>query len=111
MIKLGKPEDWNNAREFPRDAVEIRADLLISKGARFKVSVLDLSPAGFRIATGNYIGINQFVYLTIPGFQPLQARVAWNFGEQYGCQLTQKIHYAVFEHISAQFPSLVTSTQ
>lgn len=72
----------DNIRGFPRDAVRINADLLLSDGPRFKVWVLDLSPAGFRIETANHILLDHIVYLTIPGFQPLQARVAWNYKEQ-----------------------------
>jgi PilZ domain len=96
-----------NAREFTRDAVRIKAELLLSEGPRFKVSVLDLSPAGFRMETANHIVLGHIVYLTIPGFRPLQAQVAWNDKEQYGCQFTQKIYSAVFSHIAAAFPMLV----
>lgn len=98
---------YDNVREFARDSVRIRADLLLSEGPRFKVSVLDLSPAGFRIETANHIASGHVVYLTIPGFSPLQARVAWNEKEQYGCQFTRKMYNAVFSHIAAAFPMLV----
>lgn len=95
-----------NARECPRDPVRIYADLLLSDGPRFKVSVLDLSPAGFRIETANLIVLNQIVYLTIPGFKSMSARVAWNYQEQYGCQFNRTMYDAVFAHISAAFPSV-----
>ncbi len=108
---LYHPQDAEalNAREFPRDPVRIYADLLLSDGPRFKVSVLDLSPAGFRIETANLIVLNQIVYLTIPGFNSMSARVAWNYQEQYGCQFNRTMYDAVFAHISAAFPS-VTAT-
>lgn len=96
-----------NSREFPRGAVSIIADLRLSAGPKFKVDVLDLSPAGFRVQTANRIALNHVVYLTISGFQPFQARVAWNDKEQYGCQFTRQIHSAVFAHITAAFPKLV----
>jgi hypothetical protein len=97
----------SNFREFSRDAVKIQADLLVSQGYRFKVSVLDLSPAGFRIETANAIALNKKVYLTIPGFHPLQARVAWSHRENYGCEFSQRLYPSVFSHISNVFPSLV----
>jgi PilZ domain len=103
----GAEKSHTNAREYSRDAVSIKADLLLSEGPRFKVSVLDLSPAGFRIETANHILLNHIVYLTIPNFQPLQARVAWNYKEQYGCQLTRPMYGAVFAHIASAYPSLV----
>lgn len=94
-------------REFERGTVNITANLQLSNGPKFKVTVLDFSPAGFRLQTANYIALDHVVYLTIPGFQPFQARVAWNYKEQYGCQLARKIHSAVFAHIADSFPGLV----
>ena len=96
------------SREHCRDAVAITAILLLSEGPRFKVQVRDLSPAGFRIQTANHISLGRIVYLTIPNFSPLQARVAWNDKEQYGCELTKKMHSAVFTHIASAFPMLTT---
>jgi hypothetical protein len=97
----------DNYREFLREPVRIPAELLVSQGYRFKVSVLDLSPSGFRIETSNDIPLERKVYLTIPGFQPLQARVAWNVRDQFGCEFSQKLHSSVFGHISRTFPSLI----
>lgn len=105
LPKIGDSNE--NAREFARDAVRIKADLLLSEGPRFKVAVLDLSPAGFRIETANHIALNHIVYLIIPNFRPFQARVAWNDKEQYGCEFTRQIYTAVFAHIAAEFPSLI----
>lgn len=100
-----QPEGY--IREFERGAVSITASLLLSNGPKFKVTVLDFSPAGFRLETANYIAVDHVVYLTIPGFQPFQARVAWNYKEQYGCQFARKIHGSVFAHIAESFPKLI----
>lgn len=112
---VSKPNEIPNSnqpggytREFERGAVSITANLLLSDGPKFKVAVLDFSQAGFRVQTANRIEINHVVYLTIPGFQPFQARVAWNYKEQYGCQFTRQIYNAVFSHIASAFPKLVT---
>lgn len=108
--KYEQPE-WKlakNKRKSLRNAVEIRADLLVSSGPRFKVSVNDLSRTGFRIETGNHIPVGTKVYLSMPGMQSLQARVAWNEVVYYGCEFTQALHESIFEHIAKQHPTLVS---
>ncbi|MBL0925276.1 MAG: PilZ domain-containing protein [Sphingomonadaceae bacterium] len=97
----------SNQRKSRRDAVRIGADLLISAGPRFKVSVLDLSQTGFRAETGNHIERGSKVYLTIPSFQSLSARVAWNERDCYGCEFTHPLHQSIFEHIARKYPMLV----
>lgn len=106
---LNSNEPKGYIREFERGTVSITGSLQLSNGPKFKVVILDISPAGFRLQTANYIAPNHIVYLTIPGFEPFQARVAWNYKEQYGCQLTRKIHSAVFAHISESFPKLAAA--
>ena len=90
-----------------REPVTMMAELLVSRGARFKVSVLDISASGFRLQTANNIPIGRIVYLTIPGFQPLQAKVTWNRQDQYGCEFSRDLHDSVFAHLATAFPSLV----
>jgi hypothetical protein len=96
----------NNKRNSSRNDVRITAELLISAGPRFKVAVLNLSQTGFRIETGNYIVPARKIYLTIPGFQSFQARIAWNRRDIYGCEFTQPLHPSIFEHIAKAHPSL-----
>lgn len=104
----GPKSKWSdNKRKSSRNAVRITADLLISAGPRFKVAVLDLSLTGFRIETGNYIVPGKKIYLSIPGFHSLQARIAWNKRDLYGCEFTQPLHPSIFDHIAKAHPSLV----
>ncbi len=97
----------NNRRDL-RTPVEIFAELFVSESVRFKVAVHDLSSSGFRIETANHIPINRLVYLTIPGLQSLQARVAWNEREHYGCTFSKPLHSATCDHLSKRFPRLFT---
>lgn len=102
--------DWKrliNKRKSRRDLVSIRADILVSLGPRFKVSVIDLSRTGFRMETGNIIVADTKVYLTMPTMQSLQARVAWQDAVYYGCEFSQPLHESIFDHIAKQYPSLV----
>ncbi len=108
--KFEDPE-WKrllNKRKSRRDSVSLRADLLVAAGARFKVSVIDLSRTGFRMETGNFIPAGTKVYLAMPNMQSLQARVAWQDTVYYGCEFTQPLHESIFDHIAKQHPSLVT---
>jgi|AACY02.5.fsa_nt_gi hypothetical protein len=107
--ELEKP-DWSkprNNRRASRNSVRIIADLLISAGPRFKVAVLDLSQTGFRFETGNYIPPGSVIYITIPGFQSLKARIAWNDRDCYGCEFANALYPSIFEHIAQKHPSLV----
>jgi PilZ domain len=97
-----------NNRKNAREHVTIVARLLIAAGVRFNVEVLDLSASGFRMRTPNHISTNQLVYLTIPGLESLQGRIAWNFREYYGCEFTKPLHGSVFEHLLKAFPNFVS---
>lgn len=97
----------NNRRDL-RSPVEIIAELFVSEGVRFKAAVHDLSASGFRIETANHIPVGRLVYLTIPGLQSLQARVAWNEREHYGCTFSKPLHSATCNHLSTRFPKLFT---
>lgn len=96
-----------NKRKSSRNHVQIIANLVVSSGERFKVTVLDLSQTGFRIETGNLIAQNSKVYLGMPTFESLQARIAWCDRNLYGCQFTQPLHQSIFEHIARTHPTLV----
>jgi PilZ domain len=107
--ELEKP-DWTrsrNKRGASRNQVRIIADFLISAGPRFKVAVLDLSRTGFRIETGNYIPTGSAIYITLPGFQSLKARIAWSDRDCYGCEFANALHPSIFDHIAQKHPSLV----
>jgi PilZ domain len=95
----------NNRRDL-RSPVEIIAELFVSESVRFKVAVHDLSSSGFRIETANHIPLGRLVYLTIPGLQSLQAQVAWNDRENYGCTFSKPLHSATCTHLSMRFPKL-----
>lgn len=59
----------------------------------------DLSASGFRIAGLRDADQAQDLTIRIPGMQPLYARVCWKAGAQVGCEFTNPLHIAVFEHL------------
>lgn len=99
-------DHWYNAREHNRGDVQIYADIREQGAGKHKVNIIDLSRSGFRIYSLTYIKVDKMVFLTIPGYAPQEARIAWHHGDLYGCEFTSGLHVAIYEHIIKQFPSL-----
>lgn len=95
-----------NAREHTRGGVEIYADVREHGGGKHKVYIIDLSRSGFRIRSSTYIRDDRTIFLTIPGYAALEAKIAWHKGDLYGCLLINKLHVAIFDHMVRQFPML-----
>lgn len=94
-------------RRKERSAVTIAVQLKTADNLRIKVALQDLSASGCQMQTANYMCVNQRIYLNIPGFESLAARIAWNVGELYGCEFVRPLHDSIFAHIAAKYPVLV----
>ncbi len=92
-------------RAFIRDDVSITASIREQGGGRQQVEVVDLSQAGFRMRTGSFIPGDRVIFLTLPGYNPLEARIAWHEREYYGCEFVQRLHEAIYEHIVSRYPN------
>jgi PilZ domain len=66
---------------------------------RFEVDLHDLSLTGFRCRTSFRLNAGQSVSVTIPGLAPLESRVAWVDGFDYGCAFERALHVSVFDHL------------
>ncbi len=97
---------WFNAREHDRGHVEIYADIREQGAGKHKVNIIDLSRSGFRIHSLSLIKIDSTIFLTIPGYAPLEARVAWHEGDLYGGEFKSQLHIAIYDHILKTFPGL-----
>ncbi|HEV7233099.1 MAG TPA: PilZ domain-containing protein [Sphingorhabdus sp.] len=95
-----------NSRSFERGAVTIPAEIREIGAGKQSVSVIDLSQSGFRMRCIFLIGEGRTVFLTIPGFQSLEAIVAWHHDEYYGCRFVRPLHEAIYDHIIRSYPSL-----
>jgi len=62
----------------------------------------DLSPRGFRIAWMPQVSEGHPLRIRIPGMQPLTARVRWRKGKALGCEFSETLHPAVFDHLVRQ---------
>ncbi len=95
-----------NSREHSRGDVQIDGELREVGGGKHRIKIVDLSSSGFRVYSLTYIKVDKVVYLTIPGFAPLEAAIAWHEKDYYGCQFTSQLHIAIYDHIIQKFPSL-----
>jgi hypothetical protein len=93
-------------RAFMRSGVSITASVREQGGGRQQVEVVDLSQAGFRMRTASFIAPDRILFLTLPGYNPLEARIAWHENEYYGCEFVQRLHAAVYDDIVRRYPSL-----
>ncbi|MBL0925278.1 MAG: PilZ domain-containing protein, partial [Sphingomonadaceae bacterium] len=94
----------SNQREYRRGDVSITADIREHGGGRQQVEVVDLSQSGFRMRTGSFIPQDKVIFLTLPGYNPLRARIAWHEREVYGCEFVQRLHEAIYDNILQKYP-------
>lgn len=67
----------------------------------WQLTVLDdLSPTGFCISGLTHPSPGMPLSIRIPGLHPLTAQIRWNSGKLSGCEFTQPLHVAIFEHIA-----------
>lgn len=111
QVEKGKSEPAKGIefRRYARGEVDIVIDLRESGGGRLQAQIVDISQSGCRIATVTYLNENRRIFITLPGFGPLEAEVVWRIGENYGCAFISPLHPAVYDHIVAKFPSLKTA--
>lgn len=92
--------DCGDQRRALRRAVRLCAQLRDrGSGGAFDIDVVDLSLTGFRAETSFTLWPGTTVWLRMPGFSALEAKVAWRDGFRYGCAFAQPLHPAVFDHI------------
>lgn len=65
-----------------------------------KARLEDLSREGFRIAHLPDARAELPLRVRIPGLHMLSARICWQRGGAVGCEFTEPLHVAVFEHIA-----------
>jgi hypothetical protein len=67
-----------------------------------KVRIDDISQAGFRIAWFPEPLPGEALRIRIPGLQVLTAQIRWQQDKAVGCEFTERLHVAVFEHVVRQ---------
>ena len=97
-----------NDRRSCRGAVGIAGTIRAVGGSKIRITVVDISATGFRMECSSYTLIDQFIFLTMPGFESLQATIIWQTEWMCGCQFTHPLHPAVYDHIVRTHPALDT---
>lgn len=93
--------DQNNQRAGERRAVETEVEL--RRGAfRHEVAMLDLSAAGCKTEIAEHLEVGERLFVTMPGLEPLEARVRWEDGWRAGMAFERSIHPAVFDHVAGR---------
>jgi PilZ domain len=87
----------------PRTKVTLEATLRPSCGQRFTVIVKDLSLAGFAAEAVTGMRSGALCWLTIPGFEGLQAEVVWNDGTMIGCSFAQLLNRGVLDLMLSRY--------
>lgn len=94
-------------RIAPRASVRIMADLRRVGRTPFRVTVADLSETGCRCETVSRVESGDRVWITIPGFAPIEGMVRWVTPRDFGCEWSTPIYVSVYDHIRARYPFLV----
>lgn len=107
VIQFQNAEDvaGEASRRAKRLSVRMTASLREQSFSKFNVEVSDLSTDGFRCETHYRLTPNAIVWLTIPGFAPLESRVVWANHNSYGCAFMQPLHVAVMDHVARMHPA------
>ena len=93
-------------RKYCRGDVAIAGTIRAIGGIKCTINVVDISMTGFRMECLTYLSDSQVIVLSIPGFQPLRAKIMWQTEWMYGCAFERPLHVAVYEHLVRSYPSL-----
>ncbi len=105
MAANGFGDGMYNHRRFNRGDVHIVAQIREKGYGHHQAKLSDLSRAGCRVNTPMYLNPENPVYITIPEFSALEARIVWHVGDEYGCEFASELHEAIFDHIIARHPA------
>jgi PilZ domain len=105
MAGKGYDDGIYNHRRFMRGDVHIVAQIREKGYGHHKAKLCDLSRAGCRVNTPMYLNPDNSVFITIPGFSALEARIVWHVGDEYGCEFIGELHEAIYDHIVSNHPA------
>lgn len=91
-------------RRIDRTPVSISAALRKNGSPPFTATVCDLSRTGCRAESLALVYISDHVWVTIPGFRPIEAIIRWSTGRALGCEWALTMHDAVYDYLRMRFP-------
>jgi hypothetical protein len=96
-----------NHRRYERGDVHILAQIREQGYGHHQAKVTDLSRAGCRVITPMYLSPDRALFITLPGFSPLEARLIWHVRDEYGCEFVSELHAAIYDHILREHPAAI----
>ena len=85
----------------PRKAerVSLRADVDFRRAGdhRYRVNILDFSPAGCRMELPVNVETGDTIWISLPGLESIQAEVCWVKEWTVGVEFTRPLYPSVFE--------------
>ena len=67
---------------------------------RAEVSLLDISPTGCRLDLPERVAVGETVWVTFPGLQPIESKVAWSRDWEAGLEFASPIYPSVFDALT-----------
>jgi len=86
-------------RREPRYDVAVDASFRNGRGSSQRVKLSNLSTRGCRFASGQRMGPDAFLTLTMGSLDFIDARVTWRDGNVHGIRFLQPLHPAVLQHV------------
>jgi PilZ domain len=96
-----------NHRRYSRGDVQIIVQVREKGYGHHQAKLEDLSRSGCRISTPMYISPDRAIFITLPGFAALEARIAWHVRDEYGCEFVSELHEAIYDYILKTSPSTI----
>lgn len=89
--------DDNQNRRAER--IILRADIDVRRPGdhRYKVNILDFSPAGCRIEIPIYVDEGDSIFITLPGLETIEGKVRWKKDWIVGVEFLRPLYPAVFD--------------
>jgi len=87
----------------PRRAerVPLRADIDFRRPGehRWRVNILDFSPAGCRVEAPVRVAVDDTIWISLPGIETIQGTVCWVKEWEAGIEFTNPLYPSVFEMV------------
>ena len=92
----------NQERKSSRIEVHLGVGLRKSGYHKSSADLLDISPHGCRVELPERVSIGETVWITLPGLESTESRVAWTQDWIAGLQFVHPLHQAVFDALLAR---------
>lgn len=97
----------DDRRDALRAPVAIEADLRKQGRTPFKIVIRDLSRTGCRADTLTKTFPGDRVWISLPGFAPIEGEIKWATSRGFGAEWSSTIHASVFDHIRQRYPDII----